>query len=133
MMRILSSSLVLALLSIMVMLELPLTVQPLLAAVIRAFRSGLDCAGPSWGHLWQMLMDGFHCDGSQRLGLLWALLGPFWPIQVDGFHCDGLHMHATCNGPCMVIRCDALLPSQFLDLQSGFCITLLSCAPEQRS
>ena len=45
MMRILSSSLVLALLSIMVMLELPLTVQPLLAAVIRAFRSGLDCAG----------------------------------------------------------------------------------------
>ena len=67
-----------------------------------------------------MLMDGFHCDGTQRPGLLKALLGPFWPIQVGGSHCDGLHMHATYIGSCMVIRCDALLPSQLLDLQSGF-------------
>ena len=65
-------------------------------------------------------MDGFHCDGSQRPGLLKALLGPFWPIQVGGFHCDGLHMHATYIGSCMVICCDALLQSQLLDLQIGY-------------
>ena len=74
MMRILSSSLVLALLSIMVMLELPLTVQPLLAAVIGTFRSGLVCAGPSWGHLWQMLMDEFH-SGLDCSGPYWGHFG----------------------------------------------------------